>query len=514
MPDSDPRPSSATVARDPDSLALADGAQSLSWRVLDQQLARMVAAMAGLAPARVVVMAGNCVETVLVHLAALHSGTSLVPINPQLTAVEAAWQIADSEAALVLAGPECAKTAIVAAARAGCTRVVAWGDDPPQGAEPLAAWLDAAAPAEGIGERPARPFLHYTSGTTGRPKGTETPPVMFPRGLTVDGLLAHLRAGLEAGPQGPALLIGPSHHTGPMTTIRELAGGRPLVVMERFEAERALALIERYRIALCVMVPTHFQRLLALPDAVRAGYDVSSLAFVPHTGASCPVPVKQAMIAWFGPVLIEGYGGTECGTTCIITAQEWLEKPGSVGRAVPPFEVMVLDEAGQPLACGETGRLFFRDKTGRGIEYRNDPDKTLAAHIAPGVFTLGDLGHVDEDGFVFITGRLADMIVSGGVNIYPAEIEQALLAHPDVDDVAVIGVPHTDLGEVAKALVVPREGARPRPEDLLAFLRERIAVYKLPRSVDLVETVGRNAMGKVNKLELRRPYWPSERTIG
>jgi acyl-CoA synthetase (AMP-forming)/AMP-acid ligase II len=263
------------------------------------------------------------------------------------------------------------------------------------------------------------------------------------------------------------------------------------------------------------MVPTHFSRLLALPDDVRARHDLSSLVLVAHTGAACPVDVKRRMIEWWGPVLFEAYGATESGTTNAIFAAEWLEHPGSVGRTVPPFEVVVVDEDGAPVGPNEVGRLFFRDTTGRGIVYRNDPAKTAAAHLEPGVFTLGEIGYVDDEGYVFITDRSSDMIVSGGVNVYPAEAEAVLLLHPGVDDVACIGVPDDDLGEQLKALIVPASSAEPPGEaELLAFCRESIAGYKVPRSVDFVVDLGRNAMGKVNKRSLRAPYWPTERTIG
>ena len=185
-----------------------------------------------------------------------------------------------------------------------------------------------------------------------------------------------------------------------------------------------------------------------------------------------------------------------------------------MGKAVPPLEMVVVAEDGTRLGPNEVGQLYFRDPTGRGIVYHNDPEKTAAAHIEPGVFTLGEIGYVDEDGYVFITDRSSDMIVSGGVNIYPAEIEQALINHPAVEDVAVIGVPNADMGEEVKALVVLRPGAAASAEDLMAYAREHLARYKLPRTIDLVGTVGRNAMGKVNKRELRKPFWPSDRTIG
>jgi long-chain acyl-CoA synthetase len=191
-----------------------------------------------------------------------------------------------------------------------------------------------------------------------------------------------------------------------------------------------------------------------------------------------------------------------------------LEHPGSVGRAVPPFSALVVDDDDNEVAAGVEGRLFFADSTGRGVVYPNDPAKTAAAHLRPGVFTLGEIGYVDADGYVFITDRFSDMIVSGGVNIYPAEIEQVLITHDDVADVAVIGVPHPDMGEAVKALVVAKAGVTPDIDSMMAFCRSQLAGYKCPRSIDVVETVGRTTMGKVNKRALRRPYWPDDRTIG
>jgi acyl-CoA synthetase (AMP-forming)/AMP-acid ligase II len=285
--------------------------------------------------------------------------------------------------------------------------------------------------------------------------------------------------------------------------------------MHRFDAEKVLQTIERHRISSTLMVPTHFQRLLALPDDVRARYDVSSLQSVPHTGAACPAEVKRRMIDWFGPVLLEAYGGTESGTTNMITSEEWLAKPGSVGKTLAPFELLVIGEDGERLPPGQVGQLFFRDTTGRGIIYHNDPEKTAAAHREPGVFTLGEVGYVDSDGYVFITDRVSDMIVSGGVNIYPAEAEQVLIKHPDVADVAVIGAPNAEMGEEVKALVIPADpGRAPSAATLDAYCRERLAGFKCPRSYDFVADLGRNAMGKINKRTLRRAYWPTERTIG
>jgi acyl-CoA synthetase (AMP-forming)/AMP-acid ligase II len=286
-------------------------------------------------------------------------------------------------------------------------------------------------------------------------------------------------------------------------------------VLGRFDAERTLAAIDEFKINTVMMVPTHFQRLLALPRTVRDTYDVSSIRMIAHTGAACPVHLKRQMIDWFGPVLFEAYGATEAGTTNAITSQEWLEHPGSVGRCVPPFEVVVADDDGKRLGPNAVGNLYFRDASGRGIIYHNDPEKTAAAHLEPGVFTLGEVGYVDDEGYVFITDRQSDMVVSGGVNIYPAEAEQVLIEHPGVRDVACVGVPDADLGEQLKALVVPFEPARPpTAQELIEFCRHKMAGYKVPRSVEIVADIGRNSMGKVNKRALRAPYWPSDRTIG
>jgi long-chain acyl-CoA synthetase len=220
------------------------------------------------------------------------------------------------------------------------------------------------------------------------------------------------------------------------------------------------------------------------------------------------VDVKRAMIDWWGPVFVDAYGASEVGTTCMITSEEWLEHPGSVGRSIPPFEAMILDDEGQPLPPGQEGRLYFRDATGRGIVYHNAPEKTAEAHIAPGVFTLGEIAYMDADGYVYITDRFSDMIVSGGVNIYPAESEQVLIHHPAVLDVACIGIPHKEMGEELKALVILRDPEHPpAPAELLEFVRARLSHYKCPRSVTYVDDLGRNTMGKINKRTLRAPYW-------
>jgi acyl-CoA synthetase (AMP-forming)/AMP-acid ligase II len=501
----------------PDDLALADEQGAISWRQLDGLLNRATNALLalGLQPdQRVGVFAHNSAETVQAYLAGLHAGISFIPINFHLTAEELAYILTNSGAALLFVGPETAQVGLAAAAMAGVPLVVGWRTD----SAGLTPWQDFLAGGQDV-EPPThqapRPYLHYTSGTTGRPKGAVTPPNMFPATATVAEFFQALREQVALAAPGPGLAVGPLYHTGPLGSIRQLGGGKPLVTVRRFDPETVLATIEHRRISSVLMVPTHFQRLLALPSEVRAKFDVASLIAIAHTGAACPRDVKQAMIDWVGPVLMEAYGATESGTTNTITSLEWLRKPGSVGKTLPPFELLVIGEDGAELPQGGAGQLYFRDTTGRGIVFHNDPEKTAAAHLRPGVFTLGEVGYVDEDGYVFITDRVSDMIVSGGVNIYPAEAEQVLIRHPEVADLAVIGVPHLTMGEEVKALIVARDPARPPSLELLdAFARQHLAGFKCPRSYDLVADIGRNAMGKVNKRDLRRPYWPTERTIG
>lgn len=507
------------AAKHPDELGLCDERLRLSRRELEVVLNRAANAMRALdlpAGRRIAVHARNSVEGVLAYQAALHAGISSVPVSAHFTVDEVAFILGDSGADVVFVGPETAATAVQAASRAGASRVIGWRCGDATGVEDWSAWLaEASAEPPPDDVRPA-PMLHYTSGTTGRPKGTETPPTMFPRVRTVREYFDVLRAGRSGLPfPSPALIVSPMHHTGPLISVRLLGAGLALVVVSKFDAEQVLATIERYRIKNVLMVPTHFQRLLALAEHVRAKYDVSSLQQVSHTGAACPREVKRQMIDWFGPVLVEAYGATESGTTNAITSEEWLRKPGSVGRTVPPFQVEVISETGEKLPANEVGTLYFRDTTGRGIIYHNDAEKTAGSHREPGVFTLGEMGYVDEEGYVFITDRISDMIVSGGVNIYPAEIEDVLYRAPGVKDVAVIGVPNAEMGEEVKALVLPDDPDRPpTPEALDAFCRERLASYKVPRSYDMVPDIGRNPMGKVNKKALRKPFWPTARTIG
>lgn len=498
----------------PDDIAIRDDHTALTWAEVDDQLNRCGSGLQAmdLGPeTRIAVFAENAVETALANLGGLIAGASVVPVNFHLTAEEVNYILCDSGARVLFVGPETYDRGIEAAKGSDVHTVIGWGAPADADLTPWADWLAGNDPAGPDQSVPPRPNLLYTSGTTGRPKGTDLPPTMFAGGDTVDEHLANFKAGVlerTGGQIGTQLVVGPMYHTGPLSGTRQLIAGMKSVILGRFSAENTLAAIEKYKVSNTIMVPTHFVRLLALPEDVKAQYDVSSIVSISHTGAKCPVDVKRAMIEWFGPVFIDAYGASEVGTTCMITSEEWLKYPGSVGKAVPPFTAKILDDDNNEVPPNTEGRLFFEDETGRGVIYHNDPEKSAAAHIAPGVFTLGEIAYMNEEGYVFITDRFSDMVVSGGVNIYPAEAEQVLIDHPAVLDVACIGVPNKDMGEELKALVIPHDDAdHPSPDELIAWCRERLSHYKCPRTLDYVDDLGRNTMGKINKRKLRAPYW-------
>lgn len=506
------------AARDPEGVALVDASGERTWAQAQREMVGAAAGLLELAPTpedRVGIMGDNAAPTLMAHAAAAMAGVGSVAVSRQLTLPELRDQIQDSGMVALIAGPGGATVALAAldeglvgtvvlhsGASSDATGAVSWED-----------WVSSAEIPSDVADRPANPAMVYTSGTTGRARGTRTRWVLAPV-TTHREYLAKLRERAQF-PEGPHIVVGPLQHNGPLTSVRHLLLGRPVVVVNRFDAEDVLRLIDTYGVTSSVMVPTHFQRLLALDPQERASYDVSSLQLVAHTGSACPPDVKRAMIDWFGPVLMESYGGSESGTLCRIASTEWLEHPGSVGRAVDPFRVIVVDESGEELAVGQTGILAFEAPEGYGPTYHQDPDKTAKAYVRPGAFTLGDMGHVDENGFIFITDRMSDMVVSGGVNLYPSESENALRQHPGVADVAVIGIPHPDLHEQLLALVVPADpSAPPDPADLESFCRDLISAYKIPRRYEFIAELPRNEMQKVDKKALRRPYWDGEAEAG
>jgi long-chain acyl-CoA synthetase len=287
--------------------------------------------------------------------------------------------------------------------------------------------------------------------------------------------------------------------------------GGTVVVMESFDPQRCLELIETHRVTHAQFVPTMFVRMLKLPESERARYDMSSLRSVVHASAPCPIPVKRKMLEWWGPIIDEYYSGTEDVGTSVITAAEWLEHPGSVGR--PMQECHIVGEDGEELPDGEIGSIYFAG--GRPFEYHNDPEKTASVTNDKGWRTLGDMGYRDEDGYLYLTDRVAFMIISGGVNIYPQEAENLLVTHPAVADAAVIGVPDDEMGESVKAVIQlldPSEAGAHLAAELISFCRAELASYKCPRSIDFVDELPRDPNGKLYKRRVRDEYWAGHDT--
>ncbi len=466
----------------------------------------------GLSPGdSVVLLLPNGIDLVSVYFGAFQTGLYVVMANWHLVGAEVAYLIEDSGAKAFVAHERFGETAADALSRTGVTGF-AVGDVP--GFVPLSA-LGAGETGRPDVRTAGSPML-YTSGTTGRPKGVRRPltgadpDVVPPAASWFFGIFG-------LGPfDGHVHICGsPLYHTAVLNFVaNSIQLGHTAVLMDRWRPEEMLRLIEKHRVTHSHMVPTQFHRLLDLPEEVRSRYDVSSLRCMIHGAAPCPPEVKRRMLDWWGPVVTEYYAATEGGGTAI-TAEEWLRKPGSVGKAWPGSVVTVLDDDGEPVSTGTPGLVYMRmgDST---FEYHKDEAKTRAARVG-NLFTLGDIGYLDEDGYLYLCDRKADMIISGGVNIYPAEIENALSVHPKVADVAVFGVPNDDWGEEIKAVVQPVERVTPGPElteELLAFAAERLAKFKLPKSVDYAEELPRDPNGKLYKRKLRDPYWANrERAI-
>ncbi len=435
--------------------------------------------------------------------AAQHAGLYYCCISPHLSRDEARYILADCGALLLLT------SALQAALAAELTdglpaleyRMMVDGTAPG-----FAAWDVTGEPATPIADPSDGADLLYSSGTTGRPKGVK---VALP--APGEGQLDRMVRtngnfyGLAAG--SVYLSPGPLYHAAPLRwLLASLKAGATVIVMEKFDAERALALIERFDVTHAQWVPTMFVRMLKLPDDRRQAYDLSSLACAVHAAAPCPVEIKERMIAWWGPIIWEYYAGTEANGATIISSPEWLTHKGSVGRAVLG-EIHVMNDRDEEVPTGEQGVIYFGN--GPSFEYLNDPDKTASSRNARGWSTLGDIGRVDAEGYLYLTDRVANMIISGGVNIYPQEIENILICHPGVADVAVIGVPDDEFGEAVKAVVQPAtaaDGARLAAE-LIALCRDRLAHYKCPRSIDFVDDLPRHPNGKLFKRLLRDRYW-------
>ena len=447
----------------------------------------------------------NGVTALAAYFAAIETGLYIVPVNWHQVAAEIAYILTDSGAGAFLADERFAGVAGEAADLAGIKNRFAVGAVP--GFEP------GRLGEDGSQARPA-PRTHgapmlYTSGTSGRPKGVRRPLT----GLDPDdtaGMAAWFFSLFDLAPyDGHVHLCGsPLYHTAVLNfaTI-SLQLGHPVVLMDRWDPEESLRLTQAHRVTHTHTVPTQFRRLLALPAEVRARYDTSSLRAVIHSAAPCPAEVKRRMIDWLGPVIVEYYAATEGGGT-VINAQQWLSKPGSVGLPWKGSQIKVLDPAGHEVVTGEQGLVYMKMGTS-SFSYHQDEEKTRAARAGE-LFTVGDIGYLDADGYLFLRDRGSDVIISGGVNIYPAEIEAELSCHPAVADVAVFGIPHDDWGEEVMAVVEPAGEAAPGPgltAELLEFLSGRVAKFKLPRTIDYVAELPRDPNGKLYKRRLRDPYW-------
>ncbi|HEV2309758.1 MAG TPA: acyl-CoA synthetase [Acidimicrobiia bacterium] len=451
----------------------------------------------------------NSAEVFELYLAALEAGFYLVPINWHLVGPEIAYIVQDSEAKAFVADARFADAAQAAADEIdfpSMGRFAVGGEIPGfRSYENLKAGQPTTPPKD----RTTGAVMNYTSGTTGKPKGVRRPlPGTSPEQSAAGngGMLFLFR--LQPFDDNVHIVGSPLYHT----AVLVFAGGalhigHTIVVMDRWTPEGMLELIDRYRVTNTHMVPTQFVRLLGLPEEAKAKYDVSSLRHMVHAAAPCPPDVKRAMLEWWGPVIDEYYAASEGGGT-IVFADEWLERPGTVGRAWPISEIVILDDDGNELPAGEVGTVYMHMQTGN-FEYYKDKDKTDRSRRGK-FFTVGDVGVLDDDGWLFLRDRKTDMIISGGANIYPAEIEAVLIMHPAVADVAVFGIPHEDWGEEVKAVVEPVDDATPGPEleaEILAWSKDKLAKYKTPRSVDFVAELPRDPNGKLYKRKLRDPYW-------
>ncbi len=490
------------AATEPDGVAVRDDRDQRTWAELLDRVVRLANGLSdqlGVAPdGHVAALLPNRNELVEMAIAGPLAGLWFTPINRHLTADEVAYVVEDSGASVVLTDADLADhvpdgVRVIDVERDLPGLIDSFSDAPPD--------LDAVAGGS----------MLYTSGTTGRPKGVRRgrPPS---RRAAIEGARRYGAAiGLDGS--GPHLVTGPLYHAAPLgLAVYDLYAGAPMVIMDRFDALDTLEAIETHRIEHTHLVPTMFVRMLRLSEAERAAHDHSSLTCVLHGAAPVSPRVKRSMIEWWGPVLVEYWGGSESGVVTLVDSETWLDHPGTVGRTVGSWEVFAADDDGTPLPAGHTGMLFCRNAAlGNVFEYHQAPEKTSAARLDPGTFTLGDIGRVDSDGYVYLADRAAHTIISGGVNIYPAEVEAVLQEHPAIADLAVFGIPDEEWGEQVKAAVCLHDGYRWSEElqtELSGFARERLAGFKVPRSWDVHDELPRHPTGKLHVRRLRAPYWP------
>lgn len=456
----------------------------------------------------------NRAEFLPILWGAHYAGLYYTAISSRLTADELGYVIQDSGSRVFLTSPYKAEQVAELGDTLGrlCLRLAVGGEVP--GFESFEDAIAAQSP-EPLPDRVEGSPMLYSSGTTGRPKGVKQPRPDDPLG-TAEGLTTLLTMLFGASESSTYLSPAPLYHSAPLRYCTQFHRiGACVVVMERFDAEGALQQIERHRVTHSQWVPTMFVRMLKLPEATRAKYDVSSLECAVHAAAPCPIPVKEQMIEWWGPILHEYYAGTEGNGFVYCNSEGWLGHKGTVGQAIGG-EVHIVGEDGEEVPVGEEGTIYFGGSNlGARFEYHNDKEKTRGSYLDNGWSTLGDIGRLDEDGFLYLTDRKANMIISGGVNIYPQETENVLTIHPKVQDVAVFGVPNPDFGEEVKAVVQPVDMNAAGPEleaELIAYCREKLADVKCPRSIDFRGELPRHPTGKLYKRLLKDEYWKGHAT--
>jgi long-chain acyl-CoA synthetase len=469
------------------------------------QLARALRAAGLRAGDGVAVVCANRAEFVEIYYGVQRSGLRLTPINWHLTGEEIAYILEDCEARALVADARFAETVSDAVRRAPRLEARLAVGGAIEDFESYDAACEAQAPDDLIDPAVGTQML-YTSGTTGRPKGVHRKRSGL-RALGEVGKRVVHQPGEDLN-----LCTGPLYHAAPLAFSMSipLVFGVGVVLMDGWDAEQALRLVERHRVTHTHMVPTMFHRMLSLPDDVRRGYDLSSLRVVLHGAAPCPVEVKRAILEWLGPVVFEYYAATE-GWGAFVTPEEWLERPGTVGQP-DPGQVSVRDDDGKPVAAGTVGLLYLKSPDdGTDFRYFKDETKTDRAYDAEGThFTLGDMGYVDDDGYLYLADRSADQIISGGVNVYPAEVDAVLLTHPAVGDACCVGIPNEEWGEEVRAVVELREGFGANDAlaaELVEHCRAHLAHYKCPRAVDFAASLPRLDSGKIQRRKVRDPYW-------
>ena len=498
----------AQTRPDQPAVIMAGSGASMTFAELDAQANRFAQLLRsrGFGPDDAfAVLLENRLEYFTLIWGSQRAGTMLVPVSTRLTAPEISYIIRDSEAKLLITSPKFDD--VLEGIRAECPDLPILMADGDEGDDFSAAL--AAQPAQPIADQRAGLVMLYSSGTTGRPKGIRPAPPEDPDPTAVNPLmgLATMGAGMPADGSMVYLSPAPLYHAAPIgwcSTVHRLGG--TILVMEKFDPEFALQMIEKYKVTDSQWVPTHFVRFLRLPEELRKKYDLSSHQRAIHAAAPCPVPIKREMIEWWGPVIIEYYAGSEGIGMTMIHSADWMTHQGSVGRPIHGI-LHVCGPDGEELAAGEDGLIFFENDI--LPTYHNDPAKTAEARHPKGWMTLGDIGHVDEEGFLYLTDRKSHMIISGGVNIYPQEIENLLISHDKVMDAAVIGAPDPDLGEQVVAVVQPADMST-AGEALEAELREYLAPslsrIKMPKLFDFRPDLPREANGKLYKRELRDEY--------